>query len=320
MMKCKSFLLLFFVLLAPLGCASDASALNEQFVSQVDIADADYFIELDSLLVHYSDSAPGDDSLPVIILQHGFGGNLENFSYITDRLQQDFRVIALDRPPFGYSAKALPADYAEINPYSPQGQSRFALLLMDELGIDKAIILGHSAGGGASLHLAANHPERVTALVLVAPAVEGRQIALPLRVLMSIPPMIWIGPAFVRRSFEGRNEFLERSVYEPQKISDEMRAQFSRGSQIKAWDKALWYYTIGARRTDWEPLAQGLTMPVLVITGDSDQIIAPELSAAVHAQIPDSQLVVMPQTGHIPFQERPGEFLAVLNDWFSGLD
>jgi pimeloyl-ACP methyl ester carboxylesterase len=146
------------------SCAGSSLVEDPQVVA----GPAARFVELDSILIHYEDSEPGSTK-PVLLLYHGFGGNLRNFDPVRDALAEDWRVIAFDRPPFGYSQKALPRDFGELNPYSSRGQAEFGVLLMDALGLDEAVLVGHSAGGAAALAAAARYPDRIRGLLLVSP-------------------------------------------------------------------------------------------------------------------------------------------------------
>ncbi len=313
MTKPNKLLRKFFLAVAIVGIflATGCTSTSGSIVEPENLPHAQSFLSIGGLLIHYSDSNPTATDQPVLVLQHGFGGNLANFSAIHDALAQEFRVIAFDRPPFGYSSKALPRDFASegciTNPYTPQAQAGLLFCVLDELGIERAIVLGHSAGGNATLDAAAAHPERISAVILVAPAIGGRQVPAPIRLLMSTPPIRALGSSIIRRSFADRNTILEQSFYDPAKITPEIRDQYARGSQMADWEQALWQYTIDARTTDWQTAAHTIAQPVLIITGENDGIVAPERSINLHEHLQNSKLILLPETGHIPFQERPEE-------------
>ena len=78
-------------------------------------------------------------------------------------------VIAFDRPAFGLTER--PLEWEGQNPYSPEAQVELVIGLLDHFGVDQAILVGNSAGGTIAMQAALTYPERVSALVLVDPAV-----------------------------------------------------------------------------------------------------------------------------------------------------
>lgn len=286
---------------------------------RLSVDDTSRFISLDSILIHYTDSHE-DSSLPdmpVLILLHGFGGNTSNFDAVIAELADFYRVVAFDRPPFGYSQKALPADYGEYSPYTEHQQAEYAVQLMDALGISTAVLLGHSAGGAVALNTAIRHPERIEGLLLVSPAISGGGPSLFIRSLLAFPPFRWIGSFIVRRAFEGSDRILERSFYDQTAITEEIRQQYRRGSEMAGWDNALWQFSIesgrGSEHTDFSQVS----VPVLIISGEEDAIVDPEQSIMLHSMLPDSELFLMEKIGHIAFQEDPARFLGIVKPWLT---
>ncbi|WP_460053834.1 alpha/beta fold hydrolase [Spirochaeta dissipatitropha] len=277
------------------------------------------FLELDSILVHYTDSAHGltTADYPVLMLLHGFGGNTSNFDAVIGELSGLFRVIAFDRPPFGYSQKALPADYGEHSPYSRTQQAEYAVQLMDALGISSAVLVGHSAGGAVALQTAIRHPDRIEGLLLVSPAVQGGGSPAFVRRLFSIPPFRWLGPFIVRRTLAGSERILARSFYDSAVITEDIRQQYRRGSEIKDWDKALWQFSIEAESSGDSLDYTKISVPVLIISGAEDEIVDPEQSILLHGKLSDSELYLMEKIGHIAFQEDPEGFLEIVRPWLT---
>ncbi|WP_340104592.1 alpha/beta fold hydrolase [Rhodohalobacter sp. 8-1] len=98
-----------------------------------------------------------------LILIHGLGSYLPAWKMNIDALSDSYRVIALDLPGYGKSTKSA-------GDYSIPFFAESVTMLMDELDIDQAAIVGHSMGGQVALYLAANFPERASQLILSAPA------------------------------------------------------------------------------------------------------------------------------------------------------
>ena len=125
------------------------------------------FVEVNGHRLHYVDSADDDEAdrrKPAVLLIHGLGGQLRNFTHSLDRALRDrFRVVALDRAGAGRSQRrkgsdqALPAQAADVAAF------------IDALGLDRPVLVGHSLGGAISLAVGLDHPHKVAGLVLVSP-------------------------------------------------------------------------------------------------------------------------------------------------------
>ncbi len=118
------------------------------------------FIDVPGARLHVVERGQG----PPLLLIHGLAGNLCNFTYgVVDRLATRYRVIAVDRPGSGYSVR-LPGASAAL-----EVQADAMAALIDQLHLDRPVVVGHSLGGALSLCLAQRHPNKVRALALVAP-------------------------------------------------------------------------------------------------------------------------------------------------------
>jgi pimeloyl-ACP methyl ester carboxylesterase len=112
--------------------------------------------------LHYVESGPKD--APPVVLIHGLSGQLQHWDYgVAEALAKDFRVIALDRPGCGWSDR----DGAGQAPVGEQG--RMIQALLDDLGVEKPVLVGHSLGGAIALAMALDRPEKAGALALLCP-------------------------------------------------------------------------------------------------------------------------------------------------------
>ncbi len=121
------------------------------------------FIDVEGSRIHYLDRGQG----PTIVMIHGLGGQLANFSHsLLDRLTDEFRVILVDRPGSGYSIRPRGAS-ARLR---VQGDTiaRF----IRALDLDSPLLVGHSLGGAVALAVALDHPECVGGLGLIAPLTD----------------------------------------------------------------------------------------------------------------------------------------------------
>ena len=103
------------------------------------------------------------EGAPPVILIHGAGANLEDmYLALGERLAVRHRVILVDRPGLGFSARKAGEGS------SPAYQAAVLRDVLDRLGIDRAIMVGHSWGGTLALAFALDFPERAAGLVIIA--------------------------------------------------------------------------------------------------------------------------------------------------------
>lgn len=108
--------------------------------------------------IEYAEAGQG---VPLLMVHGSGGGHDQGMAFADKFAQQGVRVIAVSR--FGYLGTPLPADA------SPQAQADAHACLLDALGVDRAAVLGLSAGSLSAMQMAIRHPNRITALILVVP-------------------------------------------------------------------------------------------------------------------------------------------------------
>lgn len=107
---------------------------------------------------------------PAILMIHGLAGQMRNFAAsVVDDLAKDHRVVLVDRPGSGYSVRAAGAGAGLV------AQAEVMAGLIDMLGLDRPLVVGHSLGGAVALALALNHPQAVGALALICPLTQVRE-------------------------------------------------------------------------------------------------------------------------------------------------
>jgi 3-oxoadipate enol-lactonase / 4-carboxymuconolactone decarboxylase len=136
-------------------------------------------LDLAGAVLAYSDEGPAD--APAIVAFHGVPGSGRDFRYLAPQLTPALRVLRIDLPGFGGSA---PVDDAVA---TLRGRARVALALADALGLGRFAVAGHSMGGGSALVLAAEHPDRVSHLALIA------SLGLRLHRGLGAPPALFAG-------------------------------------------------------------------------------------------------------------------------------
>ena len=284
----------------------------ENTVPAESLADEDSkFIEVNGVNVHYKIYGTGE---PVLILLHGFGASLFSWHEVTTPLAEYGTVIAYDRPAFGLTER--PLEWEGENPYSQDAQVELVIGLMDALGVEKATLVGNSAGGTVSMLTALKYPERIESLILVDPAVyAGGGAPAWIRPVLGTPQMRHLGPLFARQIQTQGVEFIKTAWHDPRKISQATFDGYQKPLKVENWDKALWELTLSSRESGLAERVKEFELPILVITGDDDRIVPTEQSLRLAEELPNAALAVIPQCGHLPHEECPDEFMQAVQDF-----
>ena len=290
----------------------------ENTVPPRDLADPDsMFAEVNGLEVHYKEAGEGNTAL---LLLHGFAASTFSWREVMQPLADSNRVVAFDRPAFGLTERPMPGKWQGQNPYSGDASTDLTVGLMDQLGIDRAVLVGNSAGGTVALNTALRYPERVKALILVDAAVySGGGSPSWIRPILTSPQGRRVGPFFARAIQKWGYQFGQSAWHDPAKFTDDVWAGFTKPLRAENWDRALWELTQASRPLGLPERLDELSMPVLVITGDDDRIVPTEQSVRLAGEIPGAELVVIPNCGHVPHEECPEKFLAAVDDFLARL-
>jgi pimeloyl-ACP methyl ester carboxylesterase len=264
------------------------------------------FADLEGVRLFYTDDGPSGAATPLLLV-HGWGADGHEWSWHIQELSAERRVITPDLRGHGYSS-------APAAGFHPRDMSADLLRLLDHLGIDAVIAIGHSMGAQVVSILAVEHPSRVRALVCVEPGYgfdgtvaaalpemarqleEGDAGAVAVRMdewsyTPASPPML--------RNWHARRLLAMR----PHVLAEAFAAMFTGPDQFGVRPAADAYL---ARRT----------CPVLSFWGD------PAQSAWEQGLFKDpaSTAVAWPGSGHRPHEERPAEFVLVVTQWLTKLD
>lgn len=288
-------------------------------VPAAQLADPDSkFVKIGQLNVHYKEIGQGDITF---ILLHGFGASLFSWREVMQPFSEYGRVIAYDRPAFGLTDRLMRGEWNGTSPYSTEANVELLAGLMDTLGVEKAILVGNSAGGTVSVAFALKYPERVQALILVDPALYGNGGRFPqwLLPLLATPQMRHVGPLLVRSIADSGNDTIRLAWHNPELVTDEVIAGYRKPLKADNWDRALFEFTIASPPLDLDQHLVELTMPVIVVAGDDDRIIPTAQSIQASKDIPGSQLAILPGCGHVPHEECPAAFMEAVAGFLENL-
>jgi pimeloyl-ACP methyl ester carboxylesterase len=238
---------------------------------------------------------------PAVLVVHGMPGDWRQARPLADDLAGHARVLLVTRP--GYGRTPLRSGR------TPDQQAHLYAALLDELGIERAVVLGISGGGPSAYALAALHPSRCAGLVLACPVRSGVMTATaPMRRLAAVPGG-WSALATLVRSADAvrrargrprpldpavlteaeRGLLEETDVREAAEVFESERVQTLRGRGFRNDVRRL-----GSAPPPW-PRGE---LPVLVMHGDLDDVVPLENAEDYAAAIPGARLVVLPGLGH----------------------
>jgi pimeloyl-ACP methyl ester carboxylesterase len=268
----------------------------------------------------------GDPRDPALLLIHGFGGSTYGYRAVMAPLAaRGWHVIAIDLPGFGLSEKSWGRDY------SHKAQATFALAVLDQLKVDRAVLLGHSMGGNVISWMLALAPERVAGLAYIDAAVaqpKGGVSSSPstAAALLDVPPIRRIARIVIRNAFTPATfgELLSSAFVVKTAITPDLVAGYAASSQLRDWDLALLgIVRDGAKNSLPETLAtlsaEADTPPTLIVWGEDDSWVPLSSGEVLRANLPAAEWVVLPGIGHVPFEEGVPAFLDAVGGWLDTL-
>lgn len=253
----------------------------------------------------------GNPRGPVLVLVHGSNASLHTWEPWVAELGGDYRIVSMDLPGHGLTGR-VPGD-----DYSRAAMADFVGEVMDVLHVDRFAIAGNSMGGGVAAQYTLEHPERVSALILVDSAgipVERNDDEVPLAFRIARMPVISNVMRYVLpRSLveEGvRKVFVDQS-----KVTDEMVARYFDLSLHEGNRDATRMRFASYASRDEEAFASRLgeiEAPVLVLWGDRDGLIPVSAAHEFKKRIPQAELVIFENVGHVPMEEVSEESAAAV--------
>ncbi len=284
---------------------------------------ADY-IRTSSGLTHWKEYG-GSGGL--IVLVHGLGGSIPTWDAIGPRLTQAGRVVALDLPGYGLSPPAVD--------WELETHAASITAFIEELG-ETATLMGNSMGGLLSEMVAAGHPDRVDALVLLSPATPPQlpdpHIHWPTarRLLIQATPIL--GPAVIKRVISDMkpeeivNMSLDLVTHNRGRVPldiVEALVELARARLSLPWAADAIPKTGNSmarhflRRSDFVATIRKIKAPTLVVHGMDDRHVSPTSVEWLCGLRPDWELVQMEDTGHTPQLDAPVRLLSIVQPWLT---
>ena len=258
---------------------------------------------------HGADNAKSD--VPVMMI-HGSGPGVTawaNWRLVIPELAKHRRVVAPDMLGFGYSERP------EDKIYNRERWVKHAIGVMDELGLDQVDLVGNSFGGGLSLSLAIEHPERVRRLVLMGSAGVSFPITKGLDEVWGYQP-----------SLETMRRLMDVFAFNKGLLTDEL-AEMRYQASIRPGFQESFAAMFPAPRQRWvdnlaspEEAIRALPHETLIIHGREDEVIPLEASLKLAELIDRAQLHVFGRCGHWTQIEHASRFARLVDDFLNEAD
>jgi len=254
----------------------------------------------DGARAHYRDRGPKD--APALVLLHGSNASLFTWEPWSKTLSDQYRVVSVDLPAHGLTGAVPNHDY------SGDGMVKFVREFADKLGLQKFALAGNSMGGAIAARFAEQHPDRLTALILVdaagMPVKMGDKIPLAFQIAR-LPVLNQLVLHITPRSLA--EEGLNKAIVHKEIITPAMVDSYWDFARMEGTRQATLDRFATAFDTYVRDHVRAITMPTLILWGEQDGLIPVEAGREFHRQIPGSRLIIYPKTGHIPMEEVASE-------------
>ena len=277
--------------------------------------------------VHYVDHGGPADG-PLLVMVHGLGGSLVNWAALAPLLTDTCRVLALDLIGFGHTQ-------AGTHSTSITANQRMLHRFLSEVAGGPVILVGNSMGGVVTILQATQHPETVTAAVLIDPA-------LPVTVGSQPDPLVsasfgmyavpHLGRAMLRARRRVRSpeqlamDVLRLCCVDPARVPADVLEQHLQMARARREYPDIDEHFLSAarslmhmltRRSSFEATMKAIRVPVLLLHGEKDRLVAIGASRAAAAANPSWRFEVAPDVGHVPQLEVPEWTASRILDWLA---
>ncbi len=253
------------------------------------------YMPLQGMDVHYTVEGQGD----TLVLLHGTSSSVHTWNDWAKLLKDQYTIIRMDLPGFGITGPH-PKDT-----YDNEAYLSFLLAFFDQIGIHKAHVAGNSFGGYLTWMFGLSYPERVHKLILLDPSgyplPAGTDI--PLGFKMATNP---ITSTFMHKITP--RSLVEKTVYD----AYEADSQISEATKDRYYDlllregnrRGLTGKMQQIKRDQWKRIPE-IKAPTLIMWGDKDEVLSVKSAPRFHQDLPNSQLIIYPNIGHLPMEEIP---------------
>ena len=257
------------------------------------------FMELDSRKIHFRDEGNG---YPIILL-HGTGSSLHTWDSWTKELLKTHRVIRIDLPGFGLTGQD------SLKRYSSMDYVNLLNDFLNKLSINEFHLAGNSLGGLVSWLYASEYDDKVNKLILLSPSGHSFD-SVPFVIQLARTPIInnllrhFTPKAFIEENL--KEVYFDNSLINQDIIDRYHDLTLFEGNRSAFIDRA------NIKRIDYSSKMKYINTPTLILWGENDYWIPVGNAEKFKNAIKNSKVLIMPETGHIPMEERPIESLNIV--------
>jgi pimeloyl-ACP methyl ester carboxylesterase len=246
-----------------------------------------------------------------LLFIHGYGAASHYWRELEEHFAGRYNTVALDLKGFGYSAKPKDGNYRV------RDQADLVQAFIQAKNLSNVILVGHSLGGAVALLTSFQlPPEKVKGLILLDNASYAQKLPDFVQ-LMRTPVLNTVGPALLPDRLLVK-QMLKKVFSDQTKITEAMIRQYT--TYLKSPGA---YYALRQTAKQIIPAnvdeiidqTVNLKIPVLIIWGEDDRILPLESGQRLHEDIKNSELVIIPGSGHDPHEEKPAETIQAITDF-----
>lgn len=255
----------------------------------------DKFASIDGLELRYRTFGEPADDKPNLVLLHGMANTVQSFRLVAPLLADDYYVVAVDLPGFGLSSKPVDFDYRTGNMASVVGD------FIRTLGMEEAVVGGHSMGGLIAMRVALDEPE-IVGLVLMNPGIISSGVP-PITKYLPFPFQRLSAKQFGDRDF--REQFLKVSYVDPSIVTDEVMDDLQLAARSEGYMAGT--TTMMGQYEDAEEryLMGEVDVPVVIAWGAQDRNKSAEELAQLRDGFRQNIVFEAPNAGHYVHEESP---------------
>jgi 2-hydroxymuconate-semialdehyde hydrolase len=234
-----------------------------------------------------------------ILLVHGIPDASDSWNSIAAELGCTHPIYAVDLAGYGYSGR--PDEYD----VSLSAQANYLLELLDKLGLERVVIVGHDIGGGIAQIVAARQPQRIDRLVLINSVVEDNWPVLEMR-LLRIPLLSYAALTLMEKPMW--QHVLHKGFFNADLVTDEMLHRYQHWYQGSPGRQRLIRNAQALNNADLTSVTQAIRAvpaPTLILWGREDHYLDPALAQTLCQSLRRCQFVFVERAGHFVLDEQP---------------
>ena len=274
----------------------------------------DRFVEVDGFRMRYQVKGAGTP----LILIHGFASSIVTWYRNLDALARDHRVYAIDLKGWGLSGKPSNGDYSLL------AQAHHLRSFMRAMGIERAVIVGHSMGGTVAVNFAVEYPEAALGIILVDPAGAHRFPYLWLMSRAMDVPLLrrWarLGMEYVMTNEGLITSGMPYAYHDPANLTPWLKRALVAPFYTHGFEDALLNLARDSRHSHVRGRAQLVRCPTLLLWGEHDTVVSPADAGFFLSHIANSRLEILSDAGHLPHEERAEDVNRLIQEFVAGLE